>query len=263
MIIHSYFTDGFYPWAKLFLESFRHHNGDSIPIKLDAININKDQMKELYSVCNNLHIFEHIMDLEKVAAEHNIVYSNLLKQKKEIETLHITHRSKSWKLLIAGDLRVKAICSMLDKFPNDSILHFDIDTYIRADLNDLVSLVNNNDICVRFRLHKSAENRKVLISTMGYKNNKNSREFIKSWIDVIESIELKDRPIGWGQTSYYRAYLKCKDKYKWGDVPPEFAAARQLPTDKAWGGNTSAGKTVNVKKYRKDFNKVKRKKLWD
>lgn len=258
MIIHSYFTDGFFPWAKLFLESFRFHNGQNIPIKLDAINLDKKREKYLYTLYNNLEVSVHTMDLEKIAETHDIEYKNLLKQKETIETLHITPKSKNWKLLVAGDLRIKSIRKALDRFQDD-ILHFDIDTYIRSDLLYLIKMVDNSDICVRFRLDSDKENRKFLISVMGYKNNKHSRNFLDTWIEVIESKKLKNRPIGWGQTSYYRAYLKCKDRYKWGDIPQPFASAKQFETDKLWGGNTLDGKTINVKNYRKDFVRIKEK----
>lgn len=258
MIIHSYFTDGFFPWAKLFLESFGFHNGQYLPVKLDAINLKKERVEELYSLYDNLEVFEHTMDLKKIAEEHNIGHKKLLEHKETIEKLHITPAAKSWKLLVAGDLRIKAVRSMLDRAPGEDILHFDIDTYIRADLTDLMNLVSSNDVCVRFRLDRPDENRKVLIAVMGYKNNERSRAFLDEWIEVIESKDLKNRPIGWGQTSYYRAYIDCKDNHKWGDVPVEFAAARGLPTDKAWGGNTGAGKTKNVLKYREDFDRIRK-----
>jgi hypothetical protein len=258
MIIHSYFTNGFFPWAKFFVESFVYHNAHhNLPIKLDAINITQEQADELHTLYDNLEIFRHKMDLEKIAEKYNISHKEILRQKKEIETFHITPQSKSWKLLIAGDLRIKSIYDMLDKFPNDDILHFDIDSYIRGDISYLLDLVENNDICVRFRLYKPASNRKFLIAVMGYKNNENSREFLQDWIKVIESVNLPDRRIGWGQTSYYEAYLACKDKYKWGDVPESYSCARGFPGDTVWGANNDNGKTKNLKLYIEDFNKHK------
>ena len=260
MILHAYFTDGFLPWARLFLESFGYHNGQTLPIKLDAINLNEAAIAELYKLYDNLEIFNREMDLKKLATTHNITYKKFLKQKKTIETLHITPDSKDWKLLVAGDLRVKAIYDMLNFFPEEDILHFDIDTYFRGDISPVMDIVNSNDICVRFRLNHSKINRKTLIAVQGYKNNKNSRHFLEEWINIIESKPLKRRPIGWGQTSHYKAYLKCKDLYRWSDVPIQYYSVRRWPDDKVWGANTPEGKTINLKKYREDFNRMKREK---
>jgi len=135
-------------------------------------------------------------------------------------------------------------------------LHFDIDTYVRADITPLIDLVENNDICVRFRLNSKKDFRKTLIAVQSYKQNDVTMEFFDRWIEIIREKKLNDRPIAWGQWAHYLAYLEFKDKCKWGDVPEEWYAPRHLPEHKIWGGNTTAGKTANAKTYREDMEKL-------
>jgi len=256
MFIHSYFTDGFYPWAKLLIESYGFHNGHDTPIKLDAINITDEQADELHNVYKNLELFRKTLDLKQIAKEYSFNLDNLLKQKKQVETQCFTKDSNNWKQLIADDFRIEATLDMLNRFPEEEMLHFDIDTYVRDNIDFLKQLVTDNDICVRFRLNSKKENRKVLIAVQSYKHNVIVMEFFDRWLKRIKSKKLSDRPIGWGQQAYYMTYLEFKNRCKWGNIPEKFYAPKHLQEHKIWGGNGLDGKTIILKNYRKDMEKI-------
>ena len=255
MLIHAYLTDGFFPWAKFFLNSYKYYNGESIPIILSTKGLDKNQIKELESTYKNITIQSSTLNIEQMAAIAGVTIKTLLEYKEQIEKSCINEKSKVWKLMIAADDRVKSLLEVMKQQQSNHkhILHFDIDMYIRNSLNELIQLVKANDVSMRFRLN-SKPNRKTLISVMGFKIDKGIK-FIERWVKYIDDIEPKNRPIGYGQTSCFFAYRDMKDKFKWGDVPLKFASPHMKESDVIWSANTPKGKTSNLELFGRDFNK--------
>lgn len=259
MIVHAYLTNGFFPWAKLFLESFRYHNGIDTPIILTTRGLIDVQVDELNNIYTNIRVDNSDFDINVFCKKSGLDKKTLLRYKKEVETKHVTQLNKVWKLMIAGDDRIKSVYDVVKEHTDSShkhLLHFDIDMYIRASLAKLFKFVRLHDISMRLRLNRNL-NRKVMIGVQGYKTNEASLDFLNKWIKYIDNVKPVKRHLGYGQTSCYYAYRDVEGMYKWGDIPLKYIAARMDKSDIIWSANTSKGKTENLRLYRKDFKKIK------
>lgn len=257
MIIHSYLTSGFYPWAEMFLKSYNYHNGEDIKIILTTKNLKNHEIERLYSLYGNLKILNHDLDIRKLAVKAKLNRQNLLALKKQVEEDHVTEKNKVWKLLIAADDRVKSTYRVMKNNKNeDYMLHTDIDLYFRNNIKSLKNFIKKHDISIRLRLH-SKLNRKTMIGIQGYKVNEKSLSFMKKWIEYIDNVPPHLRPLGYGQTSCYYAYMDFKDKVKWGNVPIKYLAPQMRDTDIIWSANTKKGKTENLKFCYLDFEEIK------
>lgn len=259
MIIHSYFTDGFFPWAKLFVESFKFHNGEKTPIILCTRNLNNEQIGELYDLHSNIKVHNEHIDLKDLAKSLGVKHKSLLKHKRQIEKDHITSASLMWKQFTSADQRIRTIYDVMKEYEGKTkfMLHWDIDMYIRGNLKDLYKIVKEHDISIRFR-DKSKESRKVMGGLIGFKVDKHVFKFMKRWIKYLDDVPIPKRKIGYGQTSFYYAYRDLKDDYNWGHIPLNYISPSMRDKDKVWSANTKAGKTENLKKCRRDFKKCKK-----
>jgi len=252
MVIHSYLTNGFYEWAKVFIQSFRLHNGSDMRIVLSTRDLKERQIKELYSLVDNIEIRNESLDLEKMSRSSGFTIERLVVLKKQIEEIHVTPESVIWKQFISVEDRYRnsIIDVMCDYKNEDFLIHFDIDTYIIAPLDKLFNLVRSNDISIRFRPN-SYISRKVLGNLIGFRLGGKCDEFMDRWVHHIDAKPIKAKPAGYGQTSFYYAYLDTKDTYSWGDIPLE------LFNGVVWTREPSArGKSQNLKSCRKDFRSV-------
>lgn len=257
MLIHAYLTNGFLPWAKLFLESFKFHHGEKIRIFLSTRELKKININELHSIYSNLIVSNKNFNIDQMAKKARVSKNTLLNYKHQVENTHVTESSKVWKNMIADDDRIKDICSCIEmNLDKKYMLHFDIDMYFRENIIDLFELVRNNDISIRLRL-KSKLTRKTMIGVQGYKLKPSILRFMKEWIKNIESVPVYNRPAGYGQAACFLAYNKFKNHLKWGSVPPRFISPRMLETDAIWSANTVKGKENTIKLFYEDFKKIK------
>ena len=91
---------------------------------------------------------------------------------------------------------------------------------------------------------------------IGFKLNNKTLKFMKKWVEYIDQKPLYEKPLGYGQTSFYLAYLDLEKELTWGNVPGKFISPRFLETDVVWSGNTVAGKAKNLLRCREDFKKL-------
>jgi len=255
MLIHSYMTDGFFEWGKFLLQTFKHFHGEKTKFVLTTRDLSLDQISELQSLYKNLDIINEKLDLHEMCRKSGIPIKKLLKFKHEIETDHIKNQgTRIWKQFISVEDRYRnSIYQVMQLYPKAKyMLHLDIDMYIRCELVNLFSMIKKHDVCIRFRLD-SKDNRKVLGSVIGFRLTQPVFEFMHRWIQHIDAIDIKSKPIGYGQTSFYLAYCDFKKKLRWGDIPQEYSSPHMRPTDKIWSANTPKGKTENLRVYREDF----------
>lgn len=258
MILHSYLTDGFYPWAKVFIKSFRLHNGNDTKIVLTTRDLSDEQVRTLTDLEKNIEVRNSPLDLEHMSSLSGVPVKQLKVFKKQVEEKHVTPASVIWKQFISVEDRYRnSIKEIMDDYRDeDFLIHSDIDMYVRGKLDPLFDLVRSNDISVRFRLD-SVENRKVLGNLIGFKLGGKCDEFMDRWIYHIDAIPIKDKPVGYGQTSFYYAYLDTKDIYSWGDIPIKFTSPRMSSKALVWAANNSKGKTYNLGVCRSDMNEIK------
>jgi hypothetical protein len=87
---------------------------------------------------------------------------------------------------------------------------------------------------------------------------------MRTWGEELDSIPLKDKPFGFGQTSCWLVYEKLKDKMELGDIP-EWVVTDAIKKGKKkiklvekaliWSANNPRGgdKDQTLAKFRKDF----------
>lgn len=260
VIIHSYLTDGFFGWAKLFVESFKFYHGVEHKIFLSTRDLNEKQQNELKSLYSNLHISNKQLDLKDIASRAKMSVQRIKQLKKHIENSAVTKNTFIWKQAISVEDRYRnSILEAMIAYPDeDFLIHFDIDMYFRVYLKQLFDIVRANDISIKFRL-KSKLSRKVMGGLIGFKLNKKTRKFMKRWVYHIDAKPLYQKPLGYGQASFYLAYCDLKDDLKWGHIPSKFISPRFAETDVVWSGNNKRGKTRNLKICYKDFEEKKNK----
>ena len=144
------------------------------------------------------------------------------------------------------------------------LLHTDIDMYFRRPLTGLINIVRTHDISIRFR-ENLPENNRVLEAYMGFSLNNATEAFLATWAKHIDSIEPKDKPRGFGQTSFYRAYLEHTEDCSWGrlDVLPgsTIVSKSRDPNADIWVGNSNQGrnrKSRTASIFAEDLKEIKR-----
>lgn len=254
MIIHAYLTDGFFPWAKLYLESFKFYNDNNYKVVLTTVGLDDSQVDELKNIYSNLIVENKNIDLDEVSKQLGITKDKLLKFKNQVETYHVNNKNKSWKMMFAAKDRLESIIDISKRYKNEKyILHTDIDLYFRSDISELIENVRKNDVSIRLRLN-SKLNRKTMIGIQGYNiSNNDVINFLNRWHHHLTKISPNKWPLGYGQTSCYYAYLDYKDKLNWYSVPKRFISPQQDDSDIIWSANTNEGKTENLKIFYKDF----------
>jgi len=258
MIINAYFTDGFFDWAKLFIESFAFYNGYDYKMILHTKDLKNKQIKKLYDLYENLEVRNSKIDWKSLEKRSGLNAGELDKFKKTTENKKVNKNIRVWKLMIAGDDRVKTIYELLKELPEgEHVAHFDIDTFVTGDLSNLLEFVKKNDFCTKYRIEKQIRrkgkvfrpNRATLIYFMGFTVNERSKKFMETWIKYIDKVPPIERKKGYGQTSCYYAYLDMiKDKnFKTGDIKHY----------KKWANSNKGDKKSLCERYRKKFEEIK------
>lgn len=266
MIIHSYLTNGFVDYAKLFLESFKYHNGEKYKMVLTTRDVGKKHRDEFRSIYNNIDIINGHIDYELIAKRTGFSVEEIKRYKHQVEQSSITFKMKKplrWKQYISIEDRYRnSIVEVMEKYKGkeDYLIHFDSDMYIREPLDFLFDLVQKNDFTIMFRLNRGPEWQKIFGCLLGIKIDEKGFKFMETWRKHIDAYPLNKKPDGYGQTSCYYAYRDLKDDgYKWGNIPEKYIARRMNKKKPIWSGNNVAyGKTRALQMSREDFDKIKK-----
>lgn len=265
-ITHTYFTDGYFGWAKLFVESFIHFNDMNRNfLILSTRNLKKDQIDELKSYHDMIIIKNKNLKYGELAKRVGVDKQTIIQWKHTVEFEKVNKECKAWKLMIAAEDRLKEIFEVLRKHNPNRLLHVDVDTYVRGDVTPIFDVIDQNVFTTRWRYNKQIkrdgfvkyENRATLISVQGYRGLE-AREFLKRWIELLDEVPPAKRPTGFGQTTCYRAYLEFQDRkpFTWGQIGPEFLSPQGFGNGILWGGN-KGNKGDTLKLYRKHFKENK------
>lgn len=263
--VHTYCTEGFFPLLKTFVESYCMFN--DLPLIIDMRGFNDAQWAEICSLASKStgFIIHKPINWNRLSVLTGLDKPTLLKYKNEAETKFglpedkIDLNAKVWKLLHAGDARIKAMHYHLQSF--DAIIQFDTDTLFRDSINKLAKLSEDYDFCAKLRLGNTP---KVAISIglCVYKNTSVVNAWIKEWTDIIDSTPPMQRPLGFGQISCYNAFKKYQSQLKFLDLittHPRFGIPwSNGPTDIIWTANTHGiAKSTYAPKFKKEIERLK------
>jgi len=271
VIVHAYLTNGYLDWGQLYLKSFKHHHGEKYHIILDTRNLVQQEIQSLTDIYHNITINNRHIDISNISVNTGISSDKLYNMKTSLEQVGADNTNRTWKMLIAGDDRIKAIRNLMYYLPDgENIFHSDIDMYTRGKLNPFFKIIKKNDFTSRFRMkHKKKvkPNRKILINIMGFTVNKYSKAFMDRWIYYIDAVPPAQRERGYGQTSCFYAYRDIKKmlkKTKWGDVQDTSLCglAYDYPDGSksdhiVWFANKK-NKKPNITNCWKDFDRIRR-----
>lgn len=258
MLIHTYFTDGFFGFGKVFIESFKKFHGDQMPMVVTTRNLTESQIKEIKSMYKNIIVLNKHIEINKISKRTGINIKTLQRYKYEIEFEHIKKNKGNvvWKQYISVEDRYRnSIIEAMKYADNEKfMMHIDADSYIRKSLDPLFELIMKNDITLIFRLERPKLNRKIFGSLSGYRLGEKAIRFMKTWIKYIDAIPLNKKPVGYGQTTCFYAYNDLKDSdIKWGKIPRRWVKSNLNEKSLIWGGNHSRGKTKTVKIFENDL----------
>ena len=263
MIVHVTFTDGYFGYAELFLESFKHFNGNDLKVVFTTTDLTVGQIEKLENIYSNLVVHNKAFDYRPICKELGLSEKEVKRLKVEVEHQHAMRtkplRTK-WKMHVAAEKRVKIdIPFIMGEYESeDLIVHFDVDMYIRKPLDDLFDLMEKHDFTVMYRPHLDVEWRKVWICAMGIKINLQTSDFMKEWGKELDKIPLRDKPFGYGQTSCYRVYKELLDSsyIKFGNIPERYIVDGFSQNQNAliWSGNTPRlSKDNSLRLFRERF----------
>jgi len=260
MLIHTYFTDGFYRFGKIFIESFKSIHGEENPIIATTRNLNDKQILRLERIYKNIIVLNQKIDMKWLSERSGYSVNQLLKFKHDVEFHKITdgHSNVIWKQYISVEDRYRN--SILEAYDYNHgekyMMHIDADSYIRKPLDPLFEVIKNNDVSLILRLDRPKDMKKVFGTLSGYTINKRSKGFLHLWKEHIDSIPLRNKPQGFGQTSCYYAYRDLKNSnIKWGKINKEWVKSNLEDKLLIWSGNHGRGKTKTFHIFEKEFRK--------
>ena len=212
-MIHAYLTDGFFEMGKVFLESLWQTNRDTYRCLLTTRNFNDQMISEYRNIYPGLQVENKLINFEKMSDYAKVPVKTLKKWKKEIESRYVTPQNRCWKLMIAGDDRPHAIYDLMLRGEGKyiPILHFDIDTLFRRNLWPMSVDAAKHDLCLLLRPKINPVKARITISTIGIKTNERTIKFFSRWMHWIGVVPPLERPIGYGQTSCWKAFEECPD----------------------------------------------------
>lgn len=279
MIVHITFTDGYFEYSKLFLESFKHFNGSNIKVVFTTTDLSVDQMERLGDVYSNLIIHNKPFDYGPICKALDLSEEEIKRLKTKVEYDHAMMKSElrtKWKMHVAAENRVKIdIPFVMDRYQSeDLIVHFDADMCVMQPLDILFRRLTESDFTVMYRPQLKIKCRRVWICLMGIKTNKQGRHFMEEWGKELDKIPLKEKPFAYGQTSCYNVYMRSLEdpKIAIGTIPlswiadgiitdqealaKKYAVDRQLPSKALVlsGHNAAVSKTKALSRMRGKFN---------
>lgn len=265
-IIHSYFTEGYYDWARLFVDSLQKSNGKKYKLILSSRNLDKSRRQQLINSYNGeIIVINKNLDYKALAKRADINVDKLMQFKSETEQVKINKDNWVWKLMISAEDRIREIREVANSLnEGDLMLNLDIDSYIRKPLDFWFDIMAENDFSSIIKYDKQIARlgyikKKayvIICCIQGYNINEKSLKFLDRWMFYIDRVSPKYRPRGFGQITCYEAFLELKDQLRWGIIPPDtYSLSGQGNHCILWGANKGS-KTENLKRFRGDYGKV-------
>lgn len=239
--IHAYLTDGFYEMARVFLISLATQNGNGLPVCLTTRGLTEDQVSGLRALYPGAMIDNEPIDFLGMSKRAGVPISVIKSYKETIERKYITNTSRVWKLMIAGDDRVKAVYNVL--FNNtevmfDGLVHFDIDTLFRGDISELLMMAREYDAALKLRSKHKVMKARITIDCMVLANNQRVKAWMEDWIRIIDSVPPLERPVGFGQSSCWLAFQMHEKRMNCVQLPLRYGLpGRNKLHDVIWCGN--------------------------
>jgi hypothetical protein len=260
-VVHTYFTNGYFEWAKLFIQSFKKHNDYKLIVS--SRNLHDDQIKKLKGLYSNIEVRNKNLDYKNLAKRARIPVKTLMNYKQETEKVKVNMVNKVWKLLISAEDRIREIRDVAYSLrEGDLLLNMDVDSYIKKSVNSWFDIIKENDFTSIYRYDKQMRKfgyiKKpfyvIICCLQGYTINERALLFLDRWMKEIDDVPAHERPKSFGQLACYNAFLTMEDDFKFGQIPEsDFCLTGNLNQDCILYGANKGSKTINLNKFMKDF----------
>lgn len=260
ILVHTFLSNGLMSFGEVFIESFAKQHGMEIPILISSVGLSSAQIEQLEALHDNIEIRNKPLDMQAYAKRLKVDLPTLERWKQEIEEGVVTNENFHWKILMSVEERYRSLSAIALEARDKGfkkLFHSDIDMYFRKPLDGMWSLLSDHDIAILFR-PEMPERAKVLGALIGFQLTDAAMEFLECWDGVIDEIPTHEKPIGYGQTSFYRAHLKQKDNARWCDLGTTSLAPKMSKTQESdaeiWVGNNHGGR-ITKKEAAENFKK--------
>lgn len=219
LLIHTFLTEGYMPYAELFLESLRYLYGDYIQVKLTGLNLSEGSINFLKRIYGNLEIDNKKVDDQEIVNKLKTDPQTIETWRQEIER-GVTTESNFWyKLYISVEQRYRSLDKVVEEAKTEGfkyILHSDVDIYFRKPFaGKLLKIMKDYDLGV-YSIDKKQHTAKYFGGFICF-NLKEIDSFINQWMKEIDSVPFEKRWKGFGQSALYFA-IHNAPKAKIGDL---------------------------------------------
>ena len=229
-MIYIYSTEGYVPWAKLFLKSYKLFNNENEKIFLAGWNLSDKSIHLLKQLYDNLIIENDTSTIKELSKRYNISKYDILKSQKNCESdKKIGGQHRLWMNIHADGLRIERFYKVLKSYPMEKyFLFLDVDVLFRKNIQPWIDKMKISDVCIKMRMGKHLPNNeinkiilnldnikgdKINISTVFINNNECGHLHVKNWVNSVNSISMEKRTktgSKWGQYAAEVAFMKSK-----------------------------------------------------
>lgn len=259
MLIHTYFTDGYYQFGKIFIKSFKKLHGETNRLVVTTRDLSEIQITELKTIYSNIIILNKKINMKRISKLAKKDVKTLLKYKRDTELGRLSKKNIVWKQYISVEDRYRdSILEAIQYAEGEKfMMHIDADSYIEKNLEPIFDVIMKNDISLLFRLHKAQLNRKIFGCLSGYKLGEKTFEFLECWKKYIDKIPLYNKPVGYGQKTCYLAYKELQRNIEWGHIPAKWVSKKLKAETLIWVGNQGKGKQKTIKIFENELRSKK------
>ncbi len=260
VLIHSYATDHYYPFAVILLESFKQVHGEEIPFLMHTKGMTPERIEDLARRYKNLTIKNSEIDWKWISERSGLSKEQLLimldKVDRQGNSKGIPAGWMNWKHYISIYSRYRdAIADAFDFVSEgEHILHLDSDSYINREIDTIFNLIKSADVSLLLRPAHKMEWRRVYGCIMGFTVNAQSRRFMEKVRTHIHVPDFNKIPVGYGQTVFWRAYNDLKTSgIGFASIPVAWVKQGFDDTSYILAANNGLTKAQSTERYNKMY----------
>lgn len=220
VLFHTFTTDGYIPWAELYLESLRYHYGDKVNVRIDSLNLNDAQVDLLKKIHSRLDLRNVCKDYGEAAREIDVSPDRFQRWQTELESGKINKDNYLFKIFISVNQRYRSMDEVIAEAIDSGftyLIHSDVDAYFRRRLDCLFNILETNDLAAFFR-NRSKSQEKILGAFLAFNLKGNIREFVTEWMKQIDAVPFRSRWRGFGQSALWYAAQNTKGSVRVADL---------------------------------------------